>query len=104
MAAGTGISQPKVAASIATLESPIPPTRLSTAIRRARCAITIASPTRSRRSARITTSAASEEALAPRAKRDPDNGRCQRRGVVDADADHDGRMKPLLGTHGIDLR
>ncbi len=37
------------------------------AIRRARCAIMIASPTRSSRSVRMTTSAASDEALAPRA-------------------------------------
>ncbi len=37
------------------------------------------------------------------AKRDPDIGRCQRRRVVDAVADHDGRMQPLLGAHGIDL-
>ena len=40
---------------------------------------------------------------AARAERDPHVGRCQRRGVVDAIADHDGRMEPLLGAHGVDL-
>ena len=67
IAAATGTSHPVAAASIASIDSPMPTPMLSTAMRRARCAMTIASPTRSSRSARITTSAASEEALAPRA-------------------------------------
>ena len=37
------------------------------------------------------------------AERDPDVGGGQRRGVVDAVADHDGRVQPLLGAHRVDL-
>jgi hypothetical protein len=40
---------------------------------------------------------------AARAQRDPYVGRCQSWGVVDAVADHDGRIEPLLGAHGVDL-
>ena len=87
IAAGTGSSQPTSAATIANNDNPMP-----TVIRRARCAIMIASPTRSSRSAKITTSAASDEALAPRAERSSDIGHGQRCGVIDAIADHDGRM------------
>ena len=104
IAAGTGTSHPAVAASMASADRLMPTMMLCTAMRRARCAITIASPTRSRRSARITTSAASDEARgAARAQRDAHVGRRQRRGVVDAVADHDGRIEPLLGTHRVDL-
>ena len=82
----------------------MPTTMLSSAMRRARWAMTTASATRSSRSAMITTSAASEEALAPRAPmRDADIGGGERRRVVDAVADHGGREKPLLAAHGIDL-
>jgi hypothetical protein len=74
---------------------------LSIAIRRARSAITI-DPVeaigedhhigRFRRSAG-----------AAGAERDSDIGESQRRRIVDAVADHDGRMQPLLGAHRIDL-
>ena len=40
---------------------------------------------------------------AARAERDPDVGRRQRRRIVDAVADHDGGMQPLLGAHRVDL-
>ena len=40
---------------------------------------------------------------AARAQGDPDIGRGQRRRIVDAVADHEGRMQPLLGAHRIDL-
>ena len=40
---------------------------------------------------------------AARAERDPDVGRCQCRRIVDAVANHDGWMQPLLGAHRVDL-
>ena len=40
---------------------------------------------------------------AARAHGDADVGRRQRRRIVDAVADHDGRMQPLLGAHRVDL-
>ena len=40
---------------------------------------------------------------AARAEGDPDVGRRQRRRIVDAVADHDGWMEPLLGAHRVDL-
>ena len=58
---------PSAAAAIATIDIPIPRTTLWTAIERARRAIWTASVRRSSRSTVMTMSAASEEALAPRA-------------------------------------
>ena len=58
-------SHPTVAASMATPDKPMPAIMLCTAMRRVRFAMTIASLTRSSRSVRMTTSAASDEALAP---------------------------------------
>ena len=64
--ATTGRS-PTAAATIATTDIPIPRTTLWTAIERARRAIWTASVKRSSRSTAMTMSAASEDALAPRA-------------------------------------
>ena len=97
MAAGTGASHPAVAASIASADRPMPATMLSTAIRRAalRDDDRLADPVEPvgedhhvggfRRGA----GAAGTE-------RDADIGRGQRRRVIDAVADHDGRMQPLF--------
>ncbi len=104
MAAGTGITQPRLAASIARIESPIPATMLSTAIRRR--------PLRDRdRFADPVETIGQDHHVGGfrrrvwrrGAQRDPDIGAGQRRRIVDAVADHDGRMQPLFGTHDLDL-
>ncbi len=61
--------RPTAATPMAAMESAIPATMLSMAIRRVRRAIAAASPRRSNRSTVSTTSAASEAAVAPRAPR-----------------------------------
>ncbi len=63
----TGSSSPNAPNSIPTNDRPMPITTLWTAIPRERRAIRIASATRSSRSTTRTTSAASDEAVAPRA-------------------------------------
>lgn len=63
----TGGSRPPAAATIAAADSPIPTSALSITIRRVRCAAWIASTSRSNRSVVRTTSAASDDAVAPRA-------------------------------------
>ena len=66
--------------------------------------MSIASASRSSRSVVNTMSAASEEAVAPRAPiATPTRGRGQRGGVVDAVADHHGHRAFPLGAHGGDL-
>ena len=67
MAPATGTSSPNAPRSIPPNASPIPITTLCSAIRRERRAIAIASAIRSSRSTTRTTSAASDDAVAPRA-------------------------------------
>ena len=77
---------------------------LCSAMARARLAMTTASATRSRRSTRMTTSAASDEALAPRAPMAmPTSAAASAGRVVDAVADHQRRAQALLGRDRIDL-
>ena len=66
-APATGGNRPTAATSMASPDIPIPATMLCSAMPWARLAIVTASETRSSRSTRITTSAASDDALAPRA-------------------------------------
>ena len=66
-APNAGGSRPNAATTIAASDIAMPASALCTAIRRARRAISIASARRSSRSVVSTTSAASEEAVAPRA-------------------------------------
>ena len=103
MAAGTGISQPSVAASIASIESAMPATMLDRDPPR---------PLRDHDRFADPVEPVGEDhhigglrrgAGADGGKRDADIGRGQRRRIVDAVADHDGRVQPLLGAHRIDL-
>ena len=82
----------------------MPTKMLSTAIRRARRAMTtsVADPIQTvRQNYRIRRFR--RGAGAARAHRDPHVRRGQRGGVVDAVADHGGWMQPLLDAHGLDL-
>ena len=66
--------------------------------------MTTASPSRSSRSTVRTTSAASDDAVAPRAPMaTPTSASGKRGGVVDAVADHDGRAQPALEADRVDL-
>ena len=82
----------------------MPAIMLCMAMARVRRAIATASATRSSRSTRMTTSAAFEEALAPRAAHgDADIRCCEGRRVIDTVADHQGRREPSLVDNRVDL-
>ena len=76
---------------------------LSTAIRRARWAMVIASPTRSPIGEDDDVGGLRGGARSARPERDPHVGAGQSRSVVDAVADHDSGIEPLFGAHGVDL-
>ena len=89
---------------IASADMPIPAMMLCRAMPCVRFAIATASDTRSSRSTRITTSAASDDALAPRAPiATPTSAAAKRGRIIDAVTDHDCGVSALLRRHGVDL-
>ena len=103
-APATGDNRPTAAKNIAVPDIAMPAIMLCTAMPRVRFAMATASETRSSRSVRMTTSAASDEALAPLAPMampTPAAARCGR--IIDAVTDHQGWVQALLGRHCVDL-
>ena len=115
-APAAGGRSPAAAATIAASDSPMPTRTACSAIRFERRAMKMASARASIRSTVSTTSAASDDAVAPRAaSATPDAGGGERGSVVDAVADHDRRAvrglgldrgelvgRVAVGQHGVD--